>query len=71
MILCRYCNARPVERLELCISCLEYLCDHCHGEGLEPDAGTDWNPEPPCSECQGEGVLYHKPLPNEPGANHV
>jgi hypothetical protein len=34
----------------------EVPCPNCKGEGIEPDAGTDMNPEPVCHVCGGDGV---------------
>lgn len=44
--LCSRCIGKPVP----------VDCSNCKGSGIEPDAGTDSNPEPACHVCRGEGV---------------
>jgi hypothetical protein len=36
---------------------LPQICPHCKDEGIDPDNGTDMNPEPPCERCQGNGEV--------------
>lgn len=30
-------------------------CERCGGDGIDPENGTDNNPEPPCTRCNGSG----------------
>ncbi len=37
-----------------------HYCPHCNDTGIEPDAGTDANPEPPCTACNN-GYKFRMP----------
>ncbi len=45
---------------------IEPVCEHCNGTGIEPDAGTDSNPEPSCTKCNN-GYPFHNGETNRRG----
>ena len=49
---------RLISRNEHLLECLDRIgaCKVCKGYGLDPDAGTDMNPEIKCSHCNGNGL---------------
>ncbi len=47
-----FCGANYPQYMACDADLYKYDCLHCNDTGIEPDAGTDNNPEPPCTECQ-------------------
>ncbi len=54
-----YCRTCPriieEDTLDLCPTCQAASCLACGGTGVS-DMGTDFNPEPPCPKCDGQGI---------------